>query len=40
VAAIRKDFHVATDIYKEADKALYESKRTGKNKVTISKENP
>jgi diguanylate cyclase (GGDEF)-like protein len=35
VATIQKDFHDATDLYKAADKALYESKRSGKNKVTL-----
>ena len=38
VTSIRKEFHEGSDLYKEADKALYESKRTGKNKVTIAKE--
>jgi diguanylate cyclase (GGDEF)-like protein len=36
VSAIRRDFHAGADIYKEADKALYESKRTGKNRVTVA----
>ena len=36
VSAIRRDFHVAADVYKEADKALYESKRAGKNRVTVA----
>lgn len=36
VCAIRKDFHLGADLYKEADKALYESKKTGKNKVTVA----
>jgi two-component system, cell cycle response regulator len=36
VSAIRSDFHTGVDIYKEADKALYESKRTGKNRVTVA----
>lgn len=38
VASIKKDFHLGADIYKEADKALYESKRNGKNRVTIAGE--
>ena len=36
VASIKKDFHLGSDIYKEADKALYESKRNGKNRVTVA----
>jgi diguanylate cyclase (GGDEF)-like protein len=36
VSAIRRDFHLGADIYKEADKALYESKRAGKNRVTVA----
>ena len=36
VATIRKDFHEGTDIYKAADKALYESKHNGKNRVTLA----
>ncbi|HEY8279541.1 MAG TPA: GGDEF domain-containing protein [Bdellovibrionota bacterium] len=40
VASIRKDFHLGADIYKEADKALYESKRNGKNKVTVAGDKP
>jgi two-component system cell cycle response regulator len=38
VATIRKEFHFGADIYKEADKALYESKKNGKNRVTVAKE--
>jgi two-component system, cell cycle response regulator len=38
VASIKKDFHLGSDIYKEADKALYESKRNGKNRVTVAAE--
>lgn len=38
VASIKKDFHLGNDIYKEADKALYESKRNGKNCVTVAAE--
>jgi diguanylate cyclase (GGDEF)-like protein len=37
VATIRKEFHLGADIYKEADKALYESKKNGKNRVTVAK---
>jgi two-component system cell cycle response regulator len=37
VATIRKEFHLGADIYKEADKALYESKKSGKNRVTVAK---
>jgi two-component system, cell cycle response regulator len=36
VAAMKKDYHEFTDLYKAADKALYESKRNGKNKVSIA----
>ena len=36
VSAIRRDFQVGGDIFKEADKALYESKRAGKNRVTVA----
>ncbi len=36
VCAIRKDFHLGEDLYKNADKALYESKRAGKNRVTVA----
>lgn len=35
VASVKKDFHDGTDLYKAADKALYESKRSGKNRVTL-----
>ncbi len=38
VASLRKDFHMGSDLYKEADKALYHSKRNGKNKVSIAPE--
>lgn len=37
VATIQKEIHDATELYKAADKALYESKRSGKNKVTLYK---
>jgi diguanylate cyclase (GGDEF)-like protein len=36
VATIRKDQHNALDLFKAADKALYESKNSGKNKVTVA----
>lgn len=36
VASLKKDFAESGDIYKASDKALYESKRNGKNRVTIS----
>lgn len=37
VAYLKKDFHEGNDIYKAADKALYESKHAGKNRVTLAK---
>lgn len=36
VASLKKDFAESGDIYKASDKALYESKRNGKNRVTIA----
>jgi diguanylate cyclase (GGDEF)-like protein len=36
VASLKKDYAESGDIYKASDKALYESKRNGKNKVTIA----
>jgi two-component system cell cycle response regulator len=36
VAALKKDFAESGDIYRASDKALYESKRNGKNRVTIA----
>jgi diguanylate cyclase (GGDEF)-like protein len=36
VATLKKDYAESGDIYKASDKALYESKRNGKNKVTIA----
>lgn len=36
VAAMKKDYHEFSELYKAADKALYESKRAGKNKVTVA----
>ncbi|MCO5143836.1 MAG: GGDEF domain-containing protein [Oligoflexia bacterium] len=38
VSTISKDFNDSKDLYKSADKALYKSKKSGKNKVTLSKE--
>jgi diguanylate cyclase (GGDEF)-like protein len=38
VAELRKEHEKASDLYKDADKALYESKRTGKNRVTLAGE--
>lgn len=35
VAAIKKEQHDSSDLYRASDKALYESKRSGKNKVTV-----
>lgn len=36
VSPLKKEFHESGDLYRAADKALYESKRSGKNKVTLS----
>lgn len=36
VACLKKDFHEGNDIYKAADKALYESKHAGKNRSTMA----
>ena len=36
VATVRPGFQVGADVYQEADKALYESKRSGKNRVTLA----
>lgn len=36
VAAVRKSFSESGDLYRAADKALYESKHAGKNRVTLA----
>ena len=36
VATIKPGFQTGADVYQEADKALYESKRSGKNRVTVA----
>lgn len=36
IANVVDEHNDSTDLYKMADKALYESKRTGKNKVTVA----
>ena len=36
VATIKPGFQTGTEVYQEADRALYESKRSGKNKVTLA----
>ncbi|MGZ3694695.1 MAG: diguanylate cyclase, partial [Bdellovibrionota bacterium] len=36
VAFLKKDYHEGNDIYKAADKALYESKHNGKNCTTLA----
>lgn len=36
VAYLKKDYHEGNDIYKAADKALYESKHGGKNRSTMA----
>ena len=36
VAAIKPGFQTGADVYQDADKALYESKRNGKNRVTLA----
>jgi diguanylate cyclase (GGDEF)-like protein len=38
VSCIGKIHHNSVELYKAADKALYESKHTGKNKVTLAKD--
>lgn len=36
VAALKKDHHSSADLYKDADEALYKSKKEGKNRVTLA----
>ena len=36
VATIKPGFQTGADVYEQADKALYESKRNGKNRVTLA----
>lgn len=36
VSSLKKEFHEPSDLYRSADKALYESKRQGKNRVTLA----
>jgi diguanylate cyclase (GGDEF)-like protein len=36
VASIKPGFLTGADVYQEADKALYESKKSGKNRVTVA----
>src|SRR5688572_18288350 len=36
VATIKPGFQKGADVYQEADRALYESKRSGKNRVTVA----
>jgi two-component system, cell cycle response regulator len=38
VASLKKEFHDSKDLYRAADKALYQSKNAGKNKVTVAEE--
>lgn len=38
VASLGKEYPSSIDLYKAADKALYESKHNGKNRVTLAKE--
>ena len=38
--AINEDSKALTDLIKKADKALYESKENGKNKITVFEEKP
>ena len=36
VATIKPGFRTGADVYQEADRAMYESKRNGKNRVTVA----
>ena len=36
IASLRKEFHDSTEMYKAADKALYEAKNQGRNRVVLS----
>jgi len=36
VASVKPGFQTGADVYQQADKALYESKRNGKNRVTLA----
>jgi PleD family two-component response regulator len=36
VATIKPGFQTGADVYQQADRALYESKRNGKNRATVA----
>jgi len=38
VATVRKALHRVADLYREADQALYDSKRNGRNRVTVARD--